>query len=384
MALSDERVGLTTGSGPVASRHLIIVGTPGSPVVEGGGSRIAQLRTRLEALPASITYVDPAVVTAGRAFVPYALRSGLAAKLLRPTRRHFVVSLGYPVAPSVLRLLRRRCALVYFDVYDEPLRQYRDLQIATRADLHGLSKLLEHSVAAFECVGFAAPGLAGFYPSRAGHVIAPNAADPAHFTPHPWPDSQTVALVGTTARGRGADLLIEACDLARRKLPRLRLRLALHNMDGLGNLHELKHRHGGHPWISFESVGYSELPAFLGESSVCVVPHPRTEYTDIALPLKLFDYMAAARPVVTTDCPAAAELVTRHDAGLVCAAEPAAIARALERLLTDPARALAMGRNGRRAVERVHNWDRALEPALRAITRRLGADGKGLALVHEP
>lgn len=361
----------STRSRPKA--HLVVVGRPGGTVVEGGGNRVAQLRMRLERLPASITYVEPGAATSGRAFIPYAVRTGLAAKLLRPGWRHFVVSLSYGISPSVLRLLSARCVLLYFDVCDEPGRQYRDLKIATGTHVQQTSMLVYACAQAFQIVGFASPGLMRFFPERGSYTVAPNAADPAHFTADPLPATDTVALVGSTSRGRGADLLISACEVARRDFPELRLRLALHNMGGQGNLDELKREHGGHRWISFESVPYARLPQFLRESTVCVVPHPRTEYTDAALPLKLFDYMAAGRPVVTTDCAATAELVLRHDAGLVCRADPAEMARALGRILADRARASAMGSNGRRAVERIHNWERTLEGPITALSRRLEA-----------
>jgi glycosyltransferase involved in cell wall biosynthesis len=353
--------------------HLIVLGHPATEVLEGGGSRIAQLRARLERLPASITYVDPEAVTSARIFVRYAVRSGLAAKLLDPLRRHFVISVGYAAAPSVLALLRRRCPLLYFDVHDEPRRQYRDLRIVPHEgeDVEGKSRLLEASVAAFETVGFASPGLAGFFPPRDGVLIAPNSADPAHFEPSALPQGDTVALVGSTTKGRGADLLIEACAIARRELPGLTVRLALNDTGGRGNLGDLRREHGQSRWISFETVGYAQLPAFLQGAAVCVLPHPRTEYTDIALSLKLFDYMASGRPVLTTDCPAAAEVVTASEAGAVCTADPSDMARALLALLTDRELASWLGQNGRRAVETTHNWDRAFEAPLGAISRQV-------------
>jgi glycosyltransferase involved in cell wall biosynthesis len=358
--------------------HLVVVGAPPTEIVEGGGSRIAQLIARLEVLPASISYVEPAVVTAGRTFVAHAARSRLAARLLDPSRRHFVISVGYGMSPRVVRLLRSRCALLYFDVHDEPTRQYRDLQIRRREgeDVRGKSRLLESCIAAFEYVGFAAPGLADLYPRRPGHMVVPNAADPAHFTVGDPPEGETVALVGSTSAGRGAGTLIEACRIARRQFTRLRLRLALNDTGGRGDLAELRARYGDTPWISFESIGYAELPEFLRQASVCVIPHPRTEYTDIVLPLKLFDYMAAGRPVVTTDCKTTAEIVTRNEAGLVCSPDPADIAGAIGRLLGDRPLASALGRRGRRAIETVHNWQRAFEPALLAIRERLGRDGE--------
>jgi glycosyltransferase involved in cell wall biosynthesis len=321
-----------------------------------------------------MTTVDARFVASGRTFLRFAVRSGLLVAMLHPRRVSYVVSLGRGVSPRVLRLLRRLgCVLLYLDVSDEPRRQYRDLEIRTLAfdDVEGRAQLLHSAIAAFDHVGFASPGLAGFFPARQGCAVVPNASDPAHFDAQPLPASPVVGLVGSTAPGRGAEQLIQACEIAREQIPDLTLRLALNDIGGRGNLAGLQSRYGDRNWLSFHSIGYADLPAFLREVVVCTVPHPRTEYTDIALPLKLFDYMAAGRPVVATDCPAMSEVVLGCGAGLVCASDPPAIAEALQRLLTDRPLATRLGRNGRAAVEATHNWDVSLGVPLAMMRQRM-------------
>jgi glycosyltransferase involved in cell wall biosynthesis len=180
-----------------------------------------------------------------------------------------------------------------------------------------------------------------------------------------------VALVGSSGAARGTDLLVRACERARRQWPNLRLLLALNDSGGLGNLAELRGRFGASRWISFERVNYEQLPAFLNRVTIGAVPHPRSEYLDLALPMKLFDYMSAARPVVSTDCPAAAKILEAHDAGVVCGAEPDALAGAISLVLGDRRRAHKLGLNGRRAIEVEHNWDHALAPLATTIQRAL-------------
>src|SRR5262249_61113946 len=71
------------------------------------------------------------------------------------------------------------------------------------------------------------------------------------------------------------------------------------------------------------------------------------------LPNAIMEAVAARRPVVASAVGGVPELVLDGQSGfLVPPRNPAALAGALDRLLTDPARADAMGRAGRAYVEK--------------------------------
>jgi putative colanic acid biosynthesis glycosyltransferase WcaI len=80
-----------------------------------------------------------------------------------------------------------------------------------------------------------------------------------------------------------------------------------------------------------------------------------------ALPTKMFEAMAAARPVVLSARGEAAELIERDGAGVAVPPENArALAEALTELAADPARREELGRGARRCAER-HSWDLAID-----------------------
>lgn len=87
-----------------------------------------------------------------------------------------------------------------------------------------------------------------------------------------------------------------------------------------------------------------------------VTLHPVPNYLD-ALPVKMFEYMAAGIPVIASNFPLWHEIVVGNQCGLcVDPMDPTAIARAIDYLVQHPEEARQMGDNGRRAVLERYNW----------------------------
>lgn len=86
----------------------------------------------------------------------------------------------------------------------------------------------------------------------------------------------------------------------------------------------------------------------------------------LALPNKLFQYMAAGVPVVASSFPDVREVVEGSGAGVVVdPTDVAAVAAALRRLLDDPDLARRMGEAGKRAVRERLNWSTSAQELLR-------------------
>jgi glycosyltransferase involved in cell wall biosynthesis len=88
-----------------------------------------------------------------------------------------------------------------------------------------------------------------------------------------------------------------------------------------------------------------------------VVIHPTVAFLQ-AMPVKMFEYMAAGLPVIASDFPNWRRTLEGVDCAIfVDPLDPHAIARAIEHLLTHPAEAQEMGRRGQTAVHSRFNWD---------------------------
>jgi glycosyltransferase involved in cell wall biosynthesis len=105
-------------------------------------------------------------------------------------------------------------------------------------------------------------------------------------------------------------------------------------------------------------VPYREVSRRLRDAAVTVIPLPDSTFGRyFTSPLKLFDYMAAGVPIVASDLPSLRD-VLQHEANalLVPPGDSAALAQAMDRLLTDKALADRLAARAREDVQR-YSWD---------------------------
>jgi glycosyltransferase involved in cell wall biosynthesis len=345
--------------------------------MEGGRVRLSYVTGAFDRLGFGVTRLHPVLSVRWTAFLLGLVVTKLGWLLAHPYRRVYVVGSGTAPGAGILRLLCRRSVPLFFDVQDDPRLQFPDLGIKERrpGELDEAGRNLEHSLSTFRLLGFPSEEFAAMYPVEGSRkVLTPNASDPSYIRATPLPDAPVVGLVGGATPGRGADLLIEACALAREQIPELALRLALGNVSGRGYLQELMDEHATKAWIRFEQVDYRRLPEFLAGIHTCAIPHRKSRYLDLALPIKLFDYMAAGRPTIVTRCRAMAELVETAEVGLVSDFTAEGLAAGLVRILSDRSLAERLGDNGRRTVEQRHNWTQTQDNVIRAVMRELELD----------
>lgn len=114
-------------------------------------------------------------------------------------------------------------------------------------------------------------------------------------------------------------------------------------------------------------VPFGEVPALVRLARTGVVPLPDVPKFRTNVPMKLFEYMAAGVPTVTSDLPPARRLLAGCDgAVLVPPGDHEAFADALARLLQDPEAAAAVARRGVEMVRERFHWEREEAMLLRA------------------
>ncbi len=94
-----------------------------------------------------------------------------------------------------------------------------------------------------------------------------------------------------------------------------------------------------------------KIPALLEASDACLVPLRRSHVFQTAIPSKMFEAMAAGKPVILGVEGEAKEMLLNAKAGITVPPEdPAALAEAILRLRLDQGLSRELGANGRRAV----------------------------------
>lgn len=110
-------------------------------------------------------------------------------------------------------------------------------------------------------------------------------------------------------------------------------------------------------------IPHSEVPCWIGAFDVCVVPIlPIRGKASGGSPLKLFEYMASARPVIATDVSGISEHILSANCGLLYPAQDShALALQLERMLQNKMLRDELATNGLQYALENRSWDKVAQ-----------------------
>ncbi|HEY5982683.1 MAG TPA: glycosyltransferase [Anaerolineales bacterium] len=211
--------------------------------------------------------------------------------------------------------------------------------------------------------------------------IAPNGVDLNRYAELPDPDKArarlgleqrfTAGFTGHFYAGRGIDLLFALAQA----LPQISFLWVGGTADKVA---EWRERLSVANQENVTLVGFvenSRLPLYQAASDVLLMPYAREiasssgqEIAEIINPMKMFEYMAARRPIISADLPAIREVLNEANAVLCPPEDMEAWKIALLALADDPGRRAALSERARLEVES-HTWQRRAERALEGLNR---------------
>lgn len=260
--------------------------------------------------------------------------------------------------------LRRRPVGIYFrDAY----QLFRDLYPLTRRRQHLADLLWRLALPvqrALATVAFTpTAGLAEVL-GLSSYVLLPPGID--HRQPYLGAGRERlVAAVTTLEPAAELTLLVEAVERVRASRPDVTLLVIGGHGERPPNLPE---------WVHVSAARRGGIPDLLAPARVCVLPRPITRYTDLALPVKLSDYLALGKPVVATACRATASAFGGTGAVLLAPDTAADLADPIGLLLDDPQRATSMGEQARRLAESdAWSWDARASTLIGALAAAAAA-----------
>jgi glycosyltransferase involved in cell wall biosynthesis len=191
--------------------------------------------------------------------------------------------------------------------------------------------------------------------------------------PRDLPEKETAApaiLFGGIYDWYDPILAIEAVKLAREEVPGLTLTFTRHPNPAItpqgiaAETLRYVQKHALHfvrfePWNAYEERG-----AFFDRFTLALLTFRQSLETDLSMRTRIFDYLWAGLPVVTSSAPGTDEILEHYGAGSVVAGnDPEAYARELVAMLRDAGRRTSMVA-GTQAFTADHQWARLAEPLL--------------------
>jgi len=191
-------------------------------------------------------------------------------------------------------------------------------------------------------------------------IVVTNAPDTAQSVEEmPATDAPLrVAVAGTIMPNRGYEQLIEATSIASMDRHPVLLNIAGPSSPAyVSDLAALAHRLGAEDLVHFRGViPREEVSDFYAANHVVAAVYGVGDRSNDSLPNKLFEGMAAGRPVLVNQ-PEASQIVARYRCGWsLPSLDPAAIAQWMSDVASDPSSLTELGANGRMAYEQVFNW----------------------------
>ncbi len=162
-----------------------------------------------------------------------------------------------------------------------------------------------------------------------------------------------VCYAGGLSALRGMNEMIDAIELQ----PMMKLGIA--GRFSVNNEREtVSQKKGWSQVIEYGYVDQKTVKEIYSESIAgLVLLHPMPSYL-VSLPVKMFEYMSAGIPVIASDFPLWKEIINTNKCGIcVNPLNPEEIAKAISYLRNNPTEAEEMGRNGRKAIENIYNWE---------------------------
>jgi glycosyltransferase involved in cell wall biosynthesis len=282
--------------------------------------------------------------------------NGRAAVALARSTRPDVVHFHDPeLIPLALMLKSEGCAVIYDVHEDVPADIYSKTWIPSLlrpAAARGAEMMEWTTARRFDAIAAATPAIADRFRRYGARVsVVRNSVRLDEFVE---PTRRTkrrrqAVYIGRTSFDRGLVEMVEACAA-------IQLPLVLAGGIGAKEADWLKKTSSDVQYIG--KLDRSEIAELLNVSMVglsLLLPEPNYLHS---LPTKLFEYMAAGLPVITSDLPKSKEIVEAAGCGFsVSLDDPKAVTDQLSMLVSNPGRAIELGLAGRAAVSRDYNWE---------------------------
>jgi glycosyltransferase involved in cell wall biosynthesis len=182
----------------------------------------------------------------------------------------------------------------------------------------------------------------------------------------PLPERFTAGYTGHLYAGRGKELLLELAE----RLPDVNFLLVGGEVEEAGRMRQEASRKGLANFFVTGFVHNAALPSYQAACEVLLMPYQAhvaaSSGGDIApflSPMKLFEYLACGRAILSSDLPVLREALTEFNAVLLPPTDLNAWVSALQRLQADPQLRARLGEQARQDAPQ-YSWERRAQRIL--------------------
>lgn len=165
----------------------------------------------------------------------------------------------------------------------------------------------------------------------------------------------TLIYNGTLTRNRGIKEIVKALEF----LPDNVQLVLIGRFSSLDFKQQIMSLKGFKKVKYFGQIPFEEIPKYLSRADIGVsCTLPMSNYRSVGEPTKIFEYMAAALPVIASNFSTRKKIIEGNKCGIcIDPTSPEEIAGAVRYLIGHPEEARKMGDNGRKAVLEKYNWE---------------------------
>lgn len=169
-------------------------------------------------------------------------------------------------------------------------------------------------------------------------------------------DDKVIVFVGTIYDFAGLDTIISKFDFLSKKIEKIKF-LIVGGGPFLKQLQTMVRKKRKESQIIFTGfVPQKEIPKYISISDLCVNPFRINYVTERILPIKILEYLACGKPVISTPLKGAKEFLPNENFGIIYS-DFNDFVTTLSNFLNDEKKLFEMGQHGYSYVKKYHDWE---------------------------
>ncbi|MCF8267094.1 MAG: glycosyltransferase family 4 protein [Ignavibacteriales bacterium] len=165
---------------------------------------------------------------------------------------------------------------------------------------------------------------------------------------------QIIIYSGTVGYERGLEIPVEAMKYLRRSFPNAALAIVGEGT-AIPFLKETAVQHGVQDMVMFLAwPGHDQIGKYISTAEICIISQPSNPFINTTIPHKLFEYMAAGKPIIVSDAKPLKRIIEETGAGeFFVSGDAKSFALAASEMLQSTSK---YGDKGLAAVRSKYNW----------------------------